>query len=138
MAPRTDTSASSPAGAPPPASVALWLRRLPLVSGLATTLLGLAAVEAYVFGSGPDVSSPLLVPQTVPLVAVMFVLAGASLLCLLACLHRHHAVAAGFVILLTALVLLEYLVWWNLGLDTLLFPDDLQRIPSAFPGRPQL
>jgi PAS domain S-box-containing protein len=116
--------------------VALWLRRLPLVSGLATTLLGLGAVEAYVFGSGPDVSSPLLVPQTVPLVAVMFVLAGASLLCLLASLHRHQAVAAGLVILVATLVLLEYLVWWNLGLDTLLFPDDLQRIPSAFPGRP--
>ena len=64
---RIDTSASSPAGAPPPASVALWLRRLPLVSGLATTLLGLVAVESYVFGSGPDVSTPLLLPQTVPL-----------------------------------------------------------------------
>jgi PAS domain S-box-containing protein len=116
--------------------VALWLRRLPLVSGLVTTLLGLAAVEAYVFGSGPDISSPLLVPQTVPLVAVMFVLAGASLLCLLARLHRHQAVAAGLVILLAALVLLEYLAWWNLGLDTLLFPDDLYRIPTTFPGRP--
>ena len=133
---RIDTSASSPAGAPPPASVALWLRWLPLVSGLATALLGLAAVEAYVFGSGPDVSSPLLLPQTVPLVAVMFVLAGASLLSLLARLHRHQAIAAGLVILIATLVLLEYLVWWDLGLDRLLFPDDVQRIPSAFPGRP--
>ena len=136
MAHRTDTSASSPAGAPQPASVALWLRRLPLVSGLATTLLGLVAVEAYVLGSGPDVSSPLLVPQTVPLVAVMFVLAGMSLLCRLARLHRHQSVAAGLVILVATLVLLEYLVWWNLGLDTLLFRDDLHRVPSAFPGRP--
>ncbi|HEU4525269.1 MAG TPA: hypothetical protein VFR62_09610, partial [Gemmatimonadales bacterium] len=74
MAHRTDTSASSPAGAPPPELVALWLRRLPLVSGSVTTLLGLAAVEAYVFGSGPRASSPLLLPQTVPLVAVMLVL----------------------------------------------------------------
>ena len=133
---RIDTSASSPAGAPPPASVAPWLRWLPLVSGLATALLGLAAVEAYVFGSGPDVTSPLLLPQTVPLVAVMFVLAGASLLSLLARLHRHQAIAAGLVILISTLVLLEYLVWWDLGLDRLLFADDLQRIPSAFPGRP--
>jgi PAS domain S-box-containing protein len=136
MAHRTDTSASSPAGAPLPESVAPWLRRLPLVSGLATTLLGLAAVESYVFGSGPSVSSPLLLPQTVPLVAVMFVLAGASLLSLLAGLHRHQAAAAALVMLLAALVLLEYLVWWDLGLDTLLFPDDVQAIPSAFPGRP--
>jgi PAS domain S-box-containing protein len=116
--------------------VALWLRRLPLVSGVATTLLGLAAVEAYVFGSGPDVSSPLLLPQTVPLVAVMFVLAGASLLTLLAHLPRHQAVAAGLVILLATVVLLEYLVWWDLGVDRLLFPDDVQAIPSAIPGRP--
>jgi PAS domain S-box-containing protein len=116
--------------------VAPWLRRLPLVSGLVTTLLGLAAVEAYVFGSGPDVSSPLLLPQTVPLVAVMFVFAGASLLTLLARLYRHQAVAAGLVILIAALVLLEYLVWWDLGLDRLLFRDDVQLIPSTFPGRP--
>ncbi|HEU4525154.1 MAG TPA: PAS domain S-box protein, partial [Gemmatimonadales bacterium] len=98
--------------------------------------LGLAAVEAYVFGSGPQVSSPLLLPQTVPLVAVMFVLAGTSLLSLLARLHRHQAAAAGLVILLATLVFLEYLIWWDPGLDTLLFPDDVQRIPSAFPGRP--
>jgi PAS domain S-box-containing protein len=116
--------------------VARWLRRLPLVSGLAATLLGLGAVEAYVFGSGPHASSPLLVPQTVPLVAVMFVLGGASLLSLLARLHRHQAVAAGLVILVATLVLLEYLVWWDLGLDRLLFSDDVQRLPSAFPGRP--
>ena len=136
MAHRTDTSASSPAGAPPPASVALWLRRLPLVSGLATTLLGLVAVEAYVFGSGPDVSSPLLLPQTVPLVGVMFVLAGTSLLTLLAGLHRHQAATAGLVILMATLVLLEYLAWWDLGLDRLLFADDVQLIPSTIPGRP--
>jgi PAS domain S-box-containing protein len=136
MAHRTDTSASSPAGASPPASVALWLRRLPLVSGLATTLLGLAAVEAYVFGSGPDVSSPLLLPQTVPLVGVMFVLAGTSLLTLLAGLHRHQAATAGLVVLMAILVLLEYLAWWDLGLDRLLFPDDVQLIPATFPGRP--
>ena len=89
MAHRIDTSASSPAGPLPPASGAAWLRRLPLVSGLTTALLGLAALEAYVFGNGPDVSSPLLLPQTVPLVALLFVLAALSLLSLLARLNRH-------------------------------------------------
>ena len=72
MAHRIDTSASSPAGAPAPASVALWLRRLPLVSGVVTTLLGLIVVESYVFGSGPEVSSVLMVPQTVPLAALIY------------------------------------------------------------------
>ena len=136
MAHRIDTSASSPAGVAAPAGVAMWLRHLPLLAGVVATLLGLAAVESYVFGSGPEVSSPLLLPQTVPLVAVMFVLTGASLLSMLARLPRHQGGAAGLVILIASLVLVEYLVWWKLGLDTLLFPDDVARIPSAFPGRP--
>jgi PAS domain S-box-containing protein len=136
MAHRIDTSASSPAAVTAPASVAMWLRHLPLLAGVVATVLGLAAVESYVFGGGPDVSSPLLLPQTVPLVAVMFVLTGASLLSMLARLPRHQGGAAGLVILIATLVLVEYLVWWKLGLDTLLFPDDVARIPSAFPGRP--
>ncbi|HEY7613974.1 MAG TPA: PAS domain S-box protein [Gemmatimonadales bacterium] len=136
MAHRIDTSASSPAGVTPPAGVAKWLRQLPLIAGGAATVLGLVAVESYVFGAGPDVSSPLLLPQTVPLVAVMFVLTGASLLSMLARLPRHQAGAAGLVILMATLVLIEYLVWRRLGLDTLLFADDVRRISSAFPGRP--
>ena len=136
MAHRIDSSASSPAGVTPPAGVAMWLRQLPLIAGVVATVLGLAAVESYVFGSGPEVSSPLFLPQTVPLVAVMFVLTGASLLSMLARLPRHQGGAAGLVILIATLVLVEYLVWWKLGLDTLLFPDDVARIPSAFPGRP--
>ena len=136
MAHRIDTSASSPVGAPPPAIVASWLRRLPLVAAAAALLLGLAAVESYVFGAGPDAFSPLLLPQTVPLVAVMFVLTGASLLCLHLGLPRHQAAAAAIVVLISTLVLLEYLVWRDLGLDTLLFPDDVHRVSSTFPGRP--
>jgi PAS domain S-box-containing protein len=136
MADRIDTSASSPAGEALPVRVAVWLRQLPLVAGLLATLLGLVAVEAYVFGSGPEVSSALFLPQTVPLVALMFVLTGASLLSMLARLPRHQGAAAALVMLIGTLVLLEYLAWRQLGLDTLLFPDDVERIPSAFPGRP--
>jgi PAS domain S-box-containing protein len=66
----------------------------------------------------------------------MFVLAGGSLVTLLARLHRHQVVSAGLVIFLATLVLMEYLVWVDVGLDRMLFPDDVQRIPSAFPGRP--
>ena len=136
MAHRIETATSSPAGTTPPAPVASWLGRLPLVAGAAATLLGLAAVETYVFGHGPGISAGLLFPQTVPLVAVMFVLTGASLLCLQLGLTRHQAVTAAVVILIATLVLLEYLVWRDLGLDTLLFRDDLREFATAFPGRP--
>jgi PAS domain S-box-containing protein len=133
---RIDIPASPPEGAAPPAGLTRWLRRLPLAAGAAATVLGLVAVESYVFGGGPEIPSALFLPQTVPLVAVMFVLAGSSLMCLQARLPRHQAVTAALVILIATLVLLEYLVWRDLGLDALLFPDDVDRVPSAFPGRP--
>src|SRR3712207_7598333 len=111
MAHRIDTAASSPDGATPPAKVALWLGRLPLLAGGAALLLGLATIETYVFGSGLALSGAPFQPPTVPLVGVMFVLAGASLLCHQARLPRHQTVAAGLVVLIATLVLLEYLVW---------------------------
>jgi two-component system, cell cycle sensor histidine kinase and response regulator CckA len=138
MAHRIDTSASTPEGATARARVATWLRRLPVLAGGAAGLLGLAAIEAYAFGHGPEIASPLFLPQTVPLAAVMFVLTGASLLSLHARLRRHQELTAALVILLATLVLLEYLVWRDLGLGTVLFADDVERIPSAFPGRPAL
>jgi PAS domain S-box-containing protein len=136
MAHRIDTSAASPAGATPPETVASWLRRLPLVAGGAATLLGLAAVESYVFGAGPPSSPTMYLPQTVPLAAVMFVLTGGSLLSHQAGLPRHQKATAGAVIAMASLVLLEYVIWWDIGFDTLLFPDDVLRVASAFPGRP--
>ncbi len=136
MAHRIDTSASPPAGASPPPLVASWLRRLPLVAGGAATALGIAAVETYVFGTGPHLSAAIFQPPAVPLMAVMLVFSGGSLLALQAGLPRHQAATAALVVAIATLVLLEYLVWRDLGLDTLLFPDDVHRTPSAFPGRP--
>ena len=136
MAHRIDTTASSPAGASSTAIVGFCLRRLPVAAGAVATLLGILAVEAYVFGNGPSVSSGFSLPQLVPLAAVMLVFTGGSLLSLQAGLPRHHMALAAAVVLVATLVLLEYLVWHDLGLDLLLFPDDVRRIPSVFPGRP--
>ena len=137
MAHRTQSRVPSPAeplaGA---ATAARWVGRLPAVAGWATALLGMAAVEAYIFGVGPLISAKPFLPQIVPLTALMFVLTGGSLLSLKANLPRHQLAAAGFTILIAALVLAEYLIWRNLGLDTLIFPDDVHLLRSAFPGRP--
>ncbi|MGH7580335.1 MAG: PAS domain S-box protein, partial [Gemmatimonadales bacterium] len=116
--------------------MARWVGRLPVLAGGASAALGIAAVEAYIFGVGPPMAVPAFLPPTMPLTAVMFVLTGGSLLALGADLRRQHLVAASLTILIATLVLAEYLIWRDLGLDTLLFPDDVSLMRSAFPGRP--
>ncbi|HEX2218218.1 MAG TPA: PAS domain S-box protein [Gemmatimonadales bacterium] len=136
MAHRIVTSASSAAAAGPAVIAARWLGRLPSATGAAAAILGLAGIEAYVFGPGPLIWSAAFLPHSVPLTLVMFVLAGGSLLSLRAGLTRHLAVTAGVASLVALLVLAEYLVWRDLGLDRLLFPDDIGQMRSRFPGRP--
>jgi PAS domain S-box-containing protein len=118
------------------AIAARWVGRLPTIAGGVTAFLGVAAVEAYIFGIGPLIFAKPFLPPTVPLTALMFVLTGGSLLALKANLPRHQLAAAASTVLIAALVLAEYLIWRDLGLDTLLFPDDVGLFPSAFPGRP--
>ncbi len=137
MAHRTQSPVPSAAG--PHASdavVARWVRRLPAISGAVTAILGVAAVEAYIFGVGPVILANPFLPTTVPLTALLFVLTGGSLLALAANLPRPQLAGASFTVIIASLVLAEYLIWRNLGLDTLLFPDDVALIPSTFPGRP--
>jgi PAS domain S-box-containing protein len=137
MAHRTQPRVPSPAEPLARAAIAArWVGRLPVIAGGATAVLGVAAIEAYVFGIGPLILAAPFLPPTVPLTALMFVLAGGSLLALTANLPRPQLAAAVFTVLLAATVLAEYLVWRDLGLDTLLFPGDVDLIPSAFPGRP--
>ena len=134
---RTQSPAPAPAEPLGGAAIAArWVGRLPLITGVATAFLGVVAIEAYIFGAGPMISSKPFLPPTVPLTALMFVLTGGSLLALKANLPRQQLAAAGGTVLIAALVLAEYLIWRDLGLDTLLFRDDVYRIPSAFPGRP--
>ncbi|CAN5789276.1 hypothetical protein BH24GEM1_BH24GEM1_21310 [soil metagenome] len=118
------------------ATAALWLRRLPVAAGAAAALLGVAALETYIFGVGPPRAIKFLLPPTMPLTALMFVLTSGSLLALRANFPRAQVAAASGTVVIAALVLAEYLVGSNPGLDSLLFPDDIHLIRSAFPGRP--
>ena len=137
MAHRTQSPVPSPAEPLAGEAVAArWVGRLPVIAGAVTAFLGVAAVEAYIFGIGPLIFAKPFLPPTVPLTALMFVLTGGSLLALKANLPRPQLAAAACTVLIAALVLAEYLIWRDLGLDTLLFPDDVDLIPSAFPGRP--
>jgi PAS domain S-box-containing protein len=135
MAHRTQLRVPAPAE-PLAGAAARWVGRLPVIAGAAAAVLGVAAVEAYVFGVGPLILTAPFLPPTVPLTALMFVLTGGSLLALKANLPRQQLAAAVFTVLIATLVLGEYLIRRDLGLDTLLFPDDVDLIPSAFPGRP--
>ena len=136
MAHRIETPASPAAAPASAATVARWLRRVPTAAGAAAAVVGFAGLEAYLFGPGPLIWSAAFLPHTVPLSLVMFVLTGGALLWLKAGLGRHQAVAAGLTALVALLVLAEYLVWRDLGLDRLLFPDDVGQMRSSFPGRP--
>ena len=136
MSHRALSRAFDPAEPSPGRMAAPWIARLPVIAGATAALLGIAAIEAYAFGPGPLIWSAPFLPHTVPLTAVLFVLTGGSLLSLWAGLKRHQAVTAGLALLIAFLVLAQYLIWRRLGLDTLLFPDDLSGMRSAFPGRP--
>ena len=130
---RVPLPAESVAGA---ASAGRRVRRLPVIAGATTALLGIAALETYIFGIGPPISVSLLLPPMMPLTALMAVLTGGSLLALKADLPRAQLAAAAGTIVIATLVIAEYLVWRDLGLDDLLFPDDIALLRSAFPGRP--
>ena len=137
MAHRFRSSVPSAAEPPSdPAAVARWVSRLPVVAGAVTALLGVLAIEAYIFGAGPPHSISILMPPTPPLAALMFVLTGAGLLALKARLVKQQLFAASLTVLIAFLILAEYLFWFDLGLDTLLFPYEVHLVPSAFPGRP--
>ena len=95
MAHRPQSGAPSPAEPLAWSATALpWVRGLPVIAGSAAAFLGVLAVETYVFGAGPPISAGPLLPPTVPLTALMFVLTGGSLLALKADLPRHQIAAA--------------------------------------------
>lgn len=79
-------------------------------------------------------------PSMVPNTAAALILSGVALLALggearPALVRRLGQLCAGAVVALGALVLAEYAFGWDLGIDTLLFPDTVD-FPLPFPGRP--
>ena len=112
------------------------MRRLSLLAALAAIAFGLAIAAGYLFEIGRLIALPQFVLPTQPLVAVLFVLAGASLLTLRLHAPRVQRYTALLTSLVAAALLAEYLLGVDLGLDTLLFPQQVFATSRVFPGRP--
>jgi PAS domain S-box-containing protein len=97
---------------------------------------GVALLEGYVYGFVPMVPGALFMPPAQPLEAVLFVLAGASLLALALRSQRLREVCAALAATLAALLLAEYVFAVDLPLDWLLFADQVGQMDHVFPGRP--
>src|SRR5207245_4764322 len=108
----------------------------PLPAGRSALAFGGADLVSYAF----DVARLLPLPQfalpTRPSAAVLFLLAGASLLALRVGVVPVQRYAALLAALLAAAVVAEYAVGVDLGLDRLLFPQAILGTSRIFPGRP--
>src|SRR6476619_3117503 len=87
----------------------LRVHRLVVFTALAAIAFGVVVIESYVLDVGPLILLTPFLPPTQPLVAVMFILAGVSLLALGVCLVGFQRLPALLTTLLAATFLSEYL-----------------------------
>ena len=112
------------------------VRWIPTAAAIAAILFGIGVVESYVFAIEPLLPfEPFLAP-TQPLVGVMVLLAGSALLALRLRYPRVQVATAGGTVALAAAVMAEYFLGIHLGIDTLLFPEQVEQLTRVFPGRP--
>jgi PAS domain S-box-containing protein len=112
------------------------IRWIPMVGAIAAILFGIAVLESYAFGVEPLLPFRPFLPPTQPLVAIMLLLVGTSLLAIRLGHERLRIGGAAGTAVLAGAVMLEYLLGLHLGLDTLLFPDAVRGLTRVFPGRP--
>ena len=122
--------------APDRADTLRRIRRLPLLAGAGAVAFGLAVLASYTSAIGRLLPQPQFLLPTQPLVAVLFVLTGTSLLALQSGFSRLQRYSAIFATLLAASVLVEYVLGVNFGVDTLIYPDAVLGMTRIFPGRP--
>ncbi|MEZ0332917.1 MAG: ATP-binding protein [Gemmatimonadales bacterium] len=106
------------------------LRYVPAGAAVVSIMFGVAVLESFVLVVG------LPTPAPIPLDALLFMLAGVALLAFRLDFDPLRIGAAGAAALISAGVLCQYVFGVSLGLDTLLFPDTVTRLPGAYPGRP--
>jgi two-component system, cell cycle sensor histidine kinase and response regulator CckA len=114
----------------------LRVHRLVVFTALAAIAFGVVVIESYVFDVGPLIPLTPFLPPTPPLVALMFMLAGVSLLSLGVGLAGFQRLPALLTTLLAATFLSEYLFQVDVGIDRLLFPQAVDELSRIFPGRP--
>ena len=123
------------------------LRRFSSVAALLCMLVGAAALAAWTANQGAATALISGQPPLLPLTALGVLLGGAALWLLPnapgrpavppSLMRRRLAlICAGVTATLGALILLEYLLRVNLGLDRALFAPAVQALHAAAPGRP--
>src|SRR5690242_19486835 len=112
------------------------IRRIPLVAGAVAMALGVGLLQAYVAGAVPLMPMALFLPPAQPLDGVLFALTGAGLIAFCIRAVRLRRVSAGVAGIIATALILEYLLRIDLGLDDLLFPDQVAQLARIFPGRP--
>jgi two-component system cell cycle sensor histidine kinase/response regulator CckA len=112
------------------------IRRVPVVAGAVAMALGALLLQAYVFGIVPLAPTAVFLPLAQPLDAVLFVLTGAALLSLRIHSPRLRQTSAALATALATALLTEYILRVDLGIDSLLFRDQVTQFVPVFPGRP--
>jgi len=112
------------------------IRRVPVVAGAVAMALGALLLQAYVFGIVPLAPTAVFLPLAQPLDAVLFVLTGAALLSLRIHSPRLRQTSAALATALATALLAEYILRVDLGIDSLLFRDQVTQFVPVFPGRP--
>jgi hypothetical protein len=107
-----------------------------MLAGLVAAGVGVGVLETYAFGLQPLLPLAPFLPPTQPLSGVMFLAAGIALLGLQASLTWFRILGSLTVTVISAAVLGEYLFWTDLGIDRVLFPDQVDQLARLFPGRP--
>jgi PAS domain S-box-containing protein len=112
------------------------IRQLPVVAAALAIGLGVALLQGYLLGVVPLAPTALFLPPAQPLDAVLFVLVGTALLALPLGARRLRQTCALSAASLAAVLLAEYLIRADLGVDSLLFGEQLDSLVRVFPGRP--
>ena len=121
---------------PDPANTLRRIRRLRLLAAVGAVAFGLSVLASYSFAIDRLLPLPRFLLPTQPLAAVLFLLTGTSLLALHFRSPRLQRYLAAMTTVLATLVLAEYLLGVELGVDLLFFPGKAREMTQIFPGRP--
>jgi two-component system cell cycle sensor histidine kinase/response regulator CckA len=114
----------------------LRIRQAPLAGAVVAIAFGIAVLGGYVLTIGRLLPLPQFVLPTQPLVAVLVLLTGTSLLAAHLGRTRIQRDLALVATVLAALVVAEYLFGVDLHIDRVLFSNQVASLSRMFPGRP--
>ena len=112
------------------------IHQVPLAAAVVGIAFGIAVLGGYMLTIGRLLPLPQFVLPTQPLVAVLVLFTGTSLLAAHLGRTRIQRDLALVGTVLAALIVAEYLFGVDLDIDRVLFPDQVASLSRIFPGRP--